>query len=238
MIEYSYIEKIDFKLPDMLLEQVINLGPVPPAGRGPVRMPVYKQINWLLHQERFDTISLHDKEQDERAHVSKSDLITMGNRLDAWDPNWRSKITEFRETELKGKLANSILHCLPKDLQRLQPIVSLQTRGAGGYIIPPHKDHHRSCTFWCLLEGNDEQTVWWEVVKEFKEYDYWRFADPSCIREAKRATLTQGTWYLFDNSSYHSVDTINESVKNRTSVCIEFIGISAGHLYHLYQETK
>jgi hypothetical protein len=238
MIEYKYIQQIDFKLPDMLLDKVIDLGPVPPAGRGPVRMPVYKQINWLLYQKRFATISLYDKEQDERANLSRSDLITMGDRLDAWDPEWRDKITEFRETELTGQLAQDIVDCLPKDLQRLRPVVSLQTRGAGGYITPPHTDHHRTCTLWCLLQGNDEQTVWWETVKDFKEYEFWSFADPTCIQEAKRATLQKNTWYVFDNSSYHSVDTINESAIDRTSLCIEFNCISAEHLYNLYQETK
>lgn len=238
MIDYNYVKEIDFKLPDMLLEQVINLGPVPPAGQGAVRMPLYKQINWLVHQKRFDATSLIDKERNERINLSRTDLTEMSDRLDAWDADWRTKITEFREQELTGTLAESILHCLPKDLQRLQPVVSLQTRGAGGYITPPHKDHHRTCTFWCLLEGNDEQTVWWSNTEEFKEYDYWRFADPRCIQEAKRATLTKSTWYLFDNDSYHSVDTINEPVLNRTSLCIEFACISAKHLYQLYQETK
>ena len=238
MIEYNYVEQLDFKLPDMLLEQAIGLGPVPPASRGPVRMPLYKQINWLLHQKRFEPIALIDKELDERVSLSKSDLTEMSSRIDRWDADWRTKITEFREQELSGELADKILHCLPKDLQRLKPVVSLQTRGAGGYITPPHKDHHRTCTFWCLLEGNDEQTVWWAKTKEFKEYDYWRFADPDCIQEAKRATLQRGTWYLFDNDSYHSVDTVNKPVLNRTSLCIEFSCISASHLYHLYQETK
>lgn len=238
MIEYRYIQQLDFKLPEQLLEQVIDLGSVPPAGQGAVRLPLYKQINWLLHQKRFKPIALNDRDNDESIALTQADLVSMSERLDSWDPEWRTKITEFREMDLTGQLAKDIIHCLPVDLQHLQPKVSLQTRGRGGYVTPPHKDHHRSCTFWCLLQGNDEQTVWWEAVKDFKEYDCWRFADPRCIQEVKRATLTKGQWYLFDNSSYHSVDTINEPVLDRTTLCIEFIGITAQHLYNLYEETK
>jgi len=232
MIEYSYIQEIDFSLPDELIKEVVSIGPVPLAGFGPIRMPLYKQINGLLFQKRFKPIRLRDKEKDEAVSVTASDLIKMAERLDVADPIWRNRITEFREMDLTGPIADKIIKCLPVELQALNPKVCLQTKGAGGYVTPPHRDHHRSCTLWCLLQGNDEQTVWWEKCTDFKEYDFWRFADPRCIKEVKRATLTKGTWYLFDNSSYHSVDTINEPVLDRTTLCIEFTNISAKTLFN------
>lgn len=233
MTEYRYIQKIDFELPADLMEQVKGLGPVPPAHSGQVRMPIYKQINGLLFQKRFKPIRLRDKEKGETASLEASDLVKMSERLDVADPIWRDRITEFREMDLTGTIADSIIKCLPEQLQRLQPKVCLQTKGSGGYITPAHKDHHRSCTLWCLLQGNDEQTVWWEKHADFKEYDFWRFADPRCIKEVKRATLTEGVWYLFDNSSYHSVDTIKEPKQDRTTICIEFTDVTASELYSL-----
>lgn len=238
MIEYNYIQQIHLDIPQELIKQVKALGPVPPAITGQTRMPIYKQINSLLFQKRFKSIRLKDKEYDQTVSLTENDLRLMSERLDIADPNWRERITEFREMDLTGTISDSILKCLPKNLQRFQPKICLQTKGAGGYITPAHKDHHRSCTFWCLLQGNDEQTVWWEKSKDFIEYDHWRFADPRCITEVKRATLKKDTWYLFDNSSYHSVDTLLEPLLDRTTLCIEFTGISAKHLYYLYQENK
>jgi len=232
MIEYKYIEKLNFEIPESLLSKVKEIGPAPPNISGLVRMPLYKQINRLLFQKKFESTQLADK------YVTGDELREMSGRLDVLDTNWRSKLGEFRILDITGKLADDIIQCLPIQLQKLQPKVCLQTKASGGYITPPHRDHERSCTFWCLLQGNDEQTVWHEKSGNFTEYDFWRIADPRCVTEVKRATLTQHIWYLFDNDSYHSVDAVNTPTLDRTTLCIEFTGIRAKDLYQLYEQSR
>jgi hypothetical protein len=238
---YNYISEIDFSIPKSTLKKVKDLGPVSTDYKNKdSRNPIYKQINYLLFQNKknIETITLFDKDQNETVTVSNYDLNIMGQRLDTWDPDWRSRVSVFREKELDLIIGKEIISFLPKQLQDLNPVVSLQTKREGTYITPPHKDHHRTCTFWYLLNGNDEQTIWWEEIDYFEDYRFWRFADPKKIKEVKRAVLKKKIWYLFDNSSYHSVESLNEPTNDRTTLCIEFNSISAKDLYNLFQQTK
>jgi hypothetical protein len=234
---FNYVSRVNFTLPKELLEEIKEEIPT-------VRKLDYKKLRKQSFRQAFKLIATGKldntiiKYNDLEYAVSKEDLLDLKQRLDNNNPNWANDTAFFFEKQLDKSLQEKILSTLAIELQRLNPTVTIQTKFARygvGTGIPPHRDHNRSTTLWYLLEGPGEETVWWETVHEFKEYEFWQIADLSKIKEVHRQVLDLDTWYVFDHKVYHSV-VPEEDIMKRSSLCIEFNNISAQELFNLVEK--
>lgn len=235
---FNCVGEVKFSLPESLLDEIVKEVPaVTRLSYKTLRRQSFKQAFKLVAEEKFEdtVIEYNSKEY----HVSKEDLRDLKHRLDSNNPNWSQDTAFFVEKQLNDDLQRKTIESLHPELQKLNPIACIQTKFARygpGLGLPPHKDHNRSTTLWYLFEGPGEETVWWETVDSFKEYDFWQIADIAKIKKVHSQILELGKWYVFDHKVYHSVVPLND-VKKRSSLCIEFDNISAEELFNLVERT-
>lgn len=235
MPNFSYVAATDFKIPAHVIEQLQQLEPIdfdPSTSQS--RNPIYRQLNvMVIHDQKIiEPIELSDPAVGETLTVSPELLNKLKQRYQILQKKWNIPYTAFREQELPAQLQEQIKFCLPTCLQELNPHVAIQSKFETFGIIAPHRDHYRSACLFYLLQGNQEQTIWWEKTEDFEEYNFFRFADVTKIKQTHAEILQEGVWYVFDNQAWHSVHPTGP-VGRRTAVCIEFKDLAASQLYHL-----
>lgn len=234
---FNYVSRVNFTLPTELLEEIKEeILTARKLDYKKLRKQSFRQAFKLIATGKLDSTVI--KYNDLEYTVSEEDLLDLKQRLDNNNPKWYDDTAFFFEKPLDKNLQEKIISTLAKELQELNPVASIQTkfsRHGVGTGIPPHRDHNRSTTLWYLLEGPGEETVWWEAVSEFKEYEFWQIADLSKIKKVHRQMLELETWYVFDHQVYHSVVPANDIMK-RSSLCIEFNNITAEELFNLVEK--
>ncbi len=234
---FNCVGEVAFDLPKFLLDEIVGEIPaVTKLSYKTLRRQSFKQAFKLIAENKFEDTVIEYNENI--YNVSKEALLDLKNRLDSNNPNWAQDTAFFVEKQLNEDLQKKILNALPAELQNLNPVACIQTKFARygpGLGLPPHKDHNRSVTLWYLLEGPGEETVWWDSVEPFNEYDFWQIADVSKLKKIHSQVLELNKWYVFDHKVYHSVVPLND-IKKRSSLCIEFDNIKAEELFNLVEK--
>lgn len=230
-----YITPVNFHLPHKLIWQIHKQTTVSFSDSDDkVRNPIYRQLNKMVMQniQISEPIELIDQELNQSFTVTPEALIRMRNRYTNTIKEWNMNYA-FREQELPNDLQQQVKSHLPIDLQKLDPKVAMQSKKGVDGILAPHRDHARTASLFFLLESNNEETVWWEKTEDFEEFDFFRFADITKIKRAHSEIIKRHQWYIFNNVEYHSVHPTGPVQGARTTLCIEFNGVSADELYNI-----
>lgn len=141
----------------------------------------------------------------------------------------------YRSIKLNNQLEKKILDCLPSEIIDYVTHVSLQATFYNG--LWPHTDHNRKSSLFFMLTSSDNfETAWYKgnfnpifqnqahYLKTMPMYD--------TLIEDKKLRLDKEKFYVFDNFSYHSSNSIIQQEPRRTLV-IEFKDLYAEELYNL-----
>lgn len=237
MNSFSCLAKTNFQIPNQIINQLLQLDPIDFDSTSTLaRNPIYRQLNvMVVHDHTIDSpIVLTDVTTGEAVKVTPELLHKLKDRYRLLRKEWNIPYVPFREQDLPVELQETIKSFLPIDLQNLNPRVAIQSKFEKVGVIAPHQDHYRTACLFYLLQGNQEETVWWEKTEEFEEYDFFRFADVTKIKKLHSEIIQEGNWYVFDNQVWHSVHP-SEITGRRTAVCIEFNNLSASELYKIIE---
>lgn len=153
-------------------------------------------------------------------------------RFDWVRKTYGKRLEVFNQYSIPDELDAKIHQLLPKEINDLNPQVTIQIC-LGGDAIAPHKDHRKSCSMFYLYTQPDVETCWWEKTEDFIEYEHLRYADPEKIKVVHREIIQPGKWYVFDNEVYHSFHRLPEKEIKRITLLLEFSGVSASELYEV-----
>lgn len=233
MSSFSCISKTKFQLPNSILNKIQGLDPVSFDRNDKLaRNPIYRQLNKLVVSgiPIKIKIKITDPDTKQTVEIDPPTLNKLRERYLVLKEQWNTGYSPFKEQELPASMQKEVIDYLPSSLQKLKPHVAIQSKMAIDGIVAPHRDHYRTASLFLLLEGNEEQTVWWNKTDDFEEFDYFRFADVTKISKIHTEIIEKNTWYVFDNYTYHSVHP-GTQVGRRTALCIEFNTLSADELY-------
>jgi hypothetical protein len=143
-----------------------------------------------------------------------------------------AKLTPY---SFSSELNKALLHLIPKELLRHNPVVNFQTiENYKNYA--PHRDFVRLSSLFYLIKSNSSTTKWWEPVEEWKNYftGEYKFVPPRYdqVQLVKECILEEGKWYVFDHESFHSVHTDDRS-GCRIALLISFRDLPAEKLYDI-----
>ena len=230
-----YLAPVNFYLPHDLIWQIHSENTVSfEESDNKVRNPIYKQlIKMVIKNIQLEhAVELVDQHRNETLLLTPELLSKIKYRHKSNYKALNENIAVFREQTLSQKIQQSVLPYLPDSLQKLNPIVALQGKSATGGMVGPHKDHHRTALLFFLLEGNNEETIWWEKTEDFEEFDFFRFPEVIKLKKAYSEIIKKHQWYVFNSAEYHSVHSTKvEGI--RTALCIEFDHLSVDDLYFL-----
>jgi hypothetical protein len=229
------IQEIKFSLPDELIKRIEQLPVVAP--RIDKYYPTFKQLTRLINMGYFKNKIFQTFKMPDGTVVSKDQIDDITHRLTIWRTANPGKPAMFVQSQLPMELQQQLISHLPESLQKLKVMVTIQAKLAGSYSLAPHRDHYRTATIWYLLSGNNETTTFWEETEPFEQYPFISLGDISKLRITERYVLQERVWYMFNNAPWHSVEATEQPIRNRTTLCIEFTGISHTDLCKLYQES-
>ncbi|MFZ4600299.1 MAG: hypothetical protein ACOYNN_16795 [Terrimicrobiaceae bacterium] len=234
-----YLIPTDFHLPFKLIWQLHKETQVSFSNDDTEnRNPIYKQLNQMVVQNVTLDQPIQLVNQLEILTVTPDLLEKLKQRYQTLVREWSVNYAPFREKPLPLSVQQQVRDYLPQQLQALNPTVAIQSKKGVNGIIAPHRDHARTASLFFLLESNNEETVWWEKTGNFEEFDFFRFADVTKIKRAHSEIIKQNQWYIFNNAEYHSVHPTGPSQGPRTTLCIEFNGVSADELNSLINNEK
>jgi hypothetical protein len=94
-----------------------------------------------------------------------------------------------------------------------------------------HCDIFKPASLFYLINGNGEETAWYEPDDDLVDYMFFRFGDPKKLTKVFSTVIQPGKFYIFDHYQYHNVTSFQTGVRNRFN--IEFDGITAAELYEI-----
>ena len=240
MSKFYCIAKTKLQISKQTIDKILNLEPIDFSSTSSLaRQPIYRQLYLLVRKYKTinDTITLTDHLTGESLLVTKELFTALRDRREKLVKFWNITDIQFREQEIPTPLQDEVKSFLPEKLQLLNPCVVVQSKFENFGTVPPHKDHYRTASLFYLLQGNDEETVWWEKTEEFKEYSFYKHADITKIKKIHSEYIQEKIWYVFDNATYHSVHTDpTRKIIRRTALCVEFNNISAADLYAIMHD--
>lgn len=155
----------------------------------------------------------------------------IASRLDKAIKLHGPRVKSFVQYSLPPDLEQFVIDNLPIRLSILNPKIAVQVIN-GGQACTPHKDHSKQCSMFYLFSEPNVKTVWWEKTDDFEEFDDFRYGDPDKLQIVHDEIIEQNSWYVFNNSKFHSIHLISGTLINRISLLIEF-DIDAEELYKL-----
>ena len=145
---------------------------------------------------------------------------------------------EFLQYVFSNNMHQQMLDLLPDEMQQHKITFGIQIAGPGQFIMP-HLDHERTSTLFYLLTVPDSETRFYKQKKDFKIHNFFRTVSINDVELDHSETIQQGSWYTFNNMSYHSVHALDQSKPiNRVSFVIEFIDLPFDRLVKLIEDLK
>ena len=119
-------------------------------------------------------------------------------------------------------LATKVSEMFDISMNEIDPIIQIQNEG---HILYPHIGHARNSSIFCLLQSNNERTIWYEETEPFKTYSMYRIPDYSKLKEAEETKLTVGKWTTFMHNQWHAVKRDGDPKKWRVNLNIDFASL-------------
>lgn len=116
-------------------------------------------------------------------------------------------------------LSRKVSEMLDIPMEEIDPIIQIQNEG---HILYPHAGHARNSSFFCLLQTNNEETIWFEETEPFKLYDMYRIPDYSKLVEAEKTHLQVGKWITFRHDQWHCVKRHSDPKNWRVNLNVDF----------------
>ena len=185
------------------------------------------------HLRTTDSIKKHSEGTTSLTNEVDPEIAAeIRRRFDWVRKTYGKRLEVFNQYSIPDDLDARIHQLLPKEINDLNPQVTVQVC-LGGDAIAPHKDHRKSCSMFYLYTQPDVETLWWEKTEEFTEYETLRYADHEKIKVVHREIIQPGTWYVFDNDVYHSFHRLPDKQIKRITLLLEFSNLPAAELYRI-----
>jgi hypothetical protein len=141
----------------------------------------------------------------------------------------------FLQYSLPDNLNEAFIESCPEWIPRdeIIPIVQIST---GGEMLYPHKGHFRKASLFCLLEGSNEITRWYDETEPFDLISEYRIPDMSRCQVAAETVLKINTWTLFNHHAWHSVHAQQKNIDFRVNIGIDFKSFDAEQVRKLVEE--
>lgn len=235
---FNYISKTRFELPGNLHSELVQTPPPEFKERSDNRNPLYVQILELILSDRQApepiVLTAPFPAPNDQAVIDQAALDELRVRYANFN---EAGYRPHRSTKVfLDELTERIVPTLPAELQKLKPRVAIQSILVGPsdkFGMWPHVDAFRTASLFYLIEGNQEETVWFEETAEIERFSFFLFGDVGKLAKAHTEMIQPGQWYVFDHTKYHCVNR-TEQVQRRTSVTIEFSNITAEELYNYF----
>jgi len=145
------------------------------------------------------------------------------------------KQISFLQYSLPPSLNEAFIDTCPSWIPRdeIIPIVQISTDGV---MLYPHKGHFRKASLFCLLEGSNEITKWYDETEPFDLISEYRIPDMSRCRVAAETVLKKNVWTLFNHYAWHSVHAQQESIDFRVNIGIDFKTFDAEQVRKLVED--
>lgn len=185
------------------------------------------------HLRTTDSIKKHSEGTATLTNEVDTEIaIEIRRRFDWVRKTYGKRLEVFNQYDIPEDKDAKIHSLLPKEIEELNPQVTIQIC-LGGDAIAPHKDHRKSCSMFYLYTSPDVETRWWEKTQDFIEYEHLRYADPEKIEVVHTEIIQPGKWYIFDNDVYHSFHRLPDTEIKRVTLLLEFCGVSAHDLFEI-----
>ena len=132
-------------------------------------------------------------------------------------------------------LSKHVSEMLDVPIEEIDPIVQIQNEGT---MLYPHKGHARNSSIFCLLQGNGEETTWYDETEPFKVHDIYRIPDYSKLKVAVTTQLEEMRWTTFNHYVWHSVERKQQPERWRVNLNIDFASLSYDELMGKIQNVK
>ena len=146
------------------------------------------------------------------------------------------KPIEFKQYSMPKELTEEFISLIPqwiKDIDTFHPVVQISRNGE---MLPPHRGHQRKSSLFMLLQGNGEQTKWYQETDSFEVFDFFRVPDLDKIENIVTATLEPFKWTMFNHKAWHSVHKFGNDL--RINIGIDFDNIAAEELLNIVKKNE
>lgn len=144
---------------------------------------------------------------------------------------------QFSQHFFPEDLGAELVSLAPEWLQQLspgEPSPMLQISSEGDYL-GTHKGHKRRASLFMLLQGQGQETRWYQNKEDFEVIDPLRIPDHDKIEHVVTAIMQPYRWYVFNHFEWHSVHNFAPGGV-RVNMGLDFNNVTAPELVHLLKE--
>jgi|TARA_B110000908_G_C10224383_1_gene437118 hypothetical protein len=220
---FFYETGIDFVSQDTLnelLEMALNLSPELSFINRPWRKIAYNSTPKIIEE----VVKEHGGTTRDAREFVRRRLIMARELGTPADGVSEIVIDQYRiPKRIAEPLAKEVSMLLDIPLKEIDPIVQIQKEGT---LLYPHNGHARNSSIFCLLQGNGEETTWYDETEPFKMFDMYRIPDYSKLKVATIAKLQEMKWSTFNHHAWHSVARKGQPERWRVNLNIDFASLS------------
>jgi len=208
-----YIET-NIQYPQDLLDETLSLAKNNPDQLIP-RDRVWRKISTgMPYEEMVCILGQKPAREIKKRHMLAAKLWPKQNPI------------KFCQYSLPKHLEDAYIDMCPgwmKHLGREEMVPILQI-SYDGEILHPHKGHLRKASIFCLLEGGEETTRWYQETEPFEVISDYRIPDFSKLEKTFEVQIPKNKWIVFNHAIWHSVhaNPNNGRISGRINVGIDF----------------
>ena len=216
----KYIYKTDLKFADDFSQQLLKKVLTDP-------------VSSLVFRNNYDNPIKNPVDTYNRIGRDKSkELLRRARQVRNKFPN-ESEFISFTQYFLTEQDSEEFLNLTPNFLKEITPgePVPIFQISHGGHLLPPHKGHKRKSSLFMLLQGNQEETRWYQETESFELITTTRIPDLDKVEHVVSAQIEPGYWYVFNHLEWHSVHKFGNGI--RMNIGLDFDSITAPELIEI-----